>query len=92
MAWDKSLQPRRISVPKGRRLRLGCPEGLSAVFTGGIGPGPEGSRLTPDVRRFRGCGEDGAGGGSPKPEEPTGGAPTILFMILLSEFSLTTIL
>jgi len=49
---------RRVPVLKGRRLRLGCPEGLSAVFAGGIGSGPEGSRLTPDVRRFQGSGEE----------------------------------
>jgi len=57
---------RRVSVLKGRRLRLGYPEGLSAVFTGGIGPGPEGSRLTPDVRRFQGSGEEELGRASPR--------------------------
>ena len=51
----------RIPVPEGRRLWLGCPEGLSAILAGGNGPGPEGSRLTPDVRRFRGCGEEELG-------------------------------
>ena len=55
---DMDLGLCRIPVPKGRRLQVGCPEGLSPAFAGGTSLGPEGSRLTPDVRRFRGCGEE----------------------------------